>query len=87
MRQQFGELAKKLEAASFTVVSKANEDGALFGAVHSEAIAAVMVQEGYAVDARMIDLAEPIKQLGVYDIKIRLGPELEVVCKLWVVSE
>ena len=87
VRQQLGELAKKLEAASFTVTSKANEDGALFGSVHAEAIAAVMVQEGYAVDAKMIDLPEPIKQLGVYDLKIRLSPEQEVVCKLWVVSE
>jgi large subunit ribosomal protein L9 len=87
VRQQLGDLAKKLEAASFTVTSKANEDGALFGSVNAEAIAAAMVQEGYAVDAKMIDLPQPIKQLGVYDLKVRLSPELEVVCKLWVVNE
>jgi large subunit ribosomal protein L9 len=59
----------------------------LFGSVNAEAIAAAMVQEGYAVDAKMIDLPQPIKQLGVYDLKVRLSPELEVVCKLWVVNE
>ena len=59
----------------------------MFGSVNAEAIAAAMVQEGYAVDAKMIDLSQPIKQLGVYDIKVRLSPELEVVCKLWVVNE
>jgi large subunit ribosomal protein L9 len=87
VRQQLTELSKKLEAASFTVTSKANEDGALFGSVNAETIAAAMVQEGYAVDGKMIDLPEPIKQLGVYDIKVRMSPELEVVCKLWVVNE
>ena len=87
VRQQLGELSKKLEAASFTVTSKANEDGSLFGSVHAEAIAAVMAHEGYAVDAKMVDLPEPIKQVGVYDIKVRLSPEQEVVCKLWVVKE
>ncbi len=87
VRQQIADLSKKLEAASFTVTAKANEDGSLFGAVHAEQIAAVMLKEGYAVDAKMVDLPEPIKQLGVYDIKVRLGPEQEVVCKLWVVNE
>ncbi|GAB4228399.1 MAG: 50S ribosomal protein L9 [Deltaproteobacteria bacterium] len=74
--------AVTLSAVSLTLPAKAGEEGKLFGAVTTRDIADALAAAGVAVDRKAIQLAEPIKQLGDYKVKIRIAadvvPEISV---------
>ncbi len=86
-RSQFVELAERLKEASCTVQAKADEEGHLFGSVSEKMIADAFTADGIALDAKSIHLADPIKELGVYEVSIQLHPEIEATTKVWVVEE
>ncbi|MDE2807773.1 MAG: 50S ribosomal protein L9 [Gemmatimonadota bacterium] len=80
-------LAKKLEAESITAQVKVGEEGRLFGSVTAQNIAELLDEKGYEVDRRAIHLEDPIRELGVYNVEVRLHPEVAAAVKLWVVKE
>ena len=80
-------LAKKLEAESITAQVKVGEEDRLFGSVTAQNIAELLDEKGYEVDRRAIHLEDPIRELGVYNIEVRLHPEVTAAVKLWVVKE
>ena len=80
-------MAERLKAVSITVPAKANEEGHLFGSVSAAQIAQMLVAEGYKVEEKMIQIAEPIKELGVVEVPVQLKPELITSCKVWIVAE
>jgi large subunit ribosomal protein L9 len=55
--------------------------------VTSADIIAALKQQGIELDKRKIMLAEPIRELGVFQVKIKLHPQVEVMLKVWVVGE
>jgi len=63
------------------------ENDALYGSVTSADIAEYLAKEGVVVDKRRIHLDEPIKSLGIYNVPIRLHPEVSADVKVWVVKE
>lgn len=85
--QEITALAERLKSASITISAKANEEGHLFGSVNAAQIAEMLQAEGYKVDEKMIQLAEPIKELGVMELPIQVGPEVVSSCKVWIVAE
>jgi len=80
-------LKEKLKKLSLTIAVQAGEDDKLFGAVTNMDIEQALSREGYNIDRKKIKLEEPIKELGVYTIKMALHPEVEAELKLWVVSK
>ena len=80
-------LAKKLEAESLTAQVKVGEEDRLFGSVTAQHIAELLEEKGYEVDRRAIHLEDPIRELGVYNVEVRLHPEVATAVKLWVVKE
>ena len=80
-------LALSIEKMSCTIPVKVGENDKLFGSVTTADILASLKQQGVELDKRKILLAEPIRELGVYSIKIRLHPQVEVSLKVWVVGE
>ncbi len=87
VRREAERMTQALEGVSLTAVVKAGDDDRLFGSVTSKDIAELMEREGYKVDRRKIDLPEPIKELGVYQVPINLHPEVQAKVKIWVVKE
>ncbi len=86
--EQAVELAKKLSESSCTVVVETGEGDRLFGAVTAKDIAETLEhRNSIVVDKRDIELEEPIKQLGVFQIPIRLHPQVKAQVKLWVVKK
>jgi len=85
--KELASLAERLGSASITIAAKANEEGHLFGSVAAERIAEMLRSEGYKVEEKMIQLTEPIKELGVVDVPVQVGPELTASCKVWIVAE
>ncbi len=80
-------LAEKVAAVSLTLPARAGEEGKLFGAITSRDIAEALGKAGVAVDRKLVQLAEPIKQLGDYKVKVRLGAEIVPEISVSVVPE
>ena len=81
------ELAQKLEKISCTIPVQAGEEDKLFGAVTTEDIQAAFETEGISLDKKQILLDSPIKQLGVYQVLVKLHPEVKATVKVWVVKK
>ena len=88
-REQKGasSLAQQLEKASLTAQVKVCEDDQMFGSVTSQNMADLLKEQGHDIDRRLIELDEPIRALGVYNVKINLYTEVVASVKLWVVKE
>jgi large subunit ribosomal protein L9 len=81
-------LADRVKAKQVTITAKAaGEEGKLYGSVTTQAIAEQFAKDGLPIEARMILLDQPIKELGVFDVRLRLFPQVEVEAKVWVVEE
>lgn len=80
-------LATQIEEQSLTFTVRAGDEGRLFGSVTSADIAERLEEAGVAVDRRLIRLEEPIKELGVYDVPVRLHADVQPEIKVWVVAE
>ena len=80
-------LAKKLETESITAQVKVGEEDRLFGSVTAQNIAELLDEKGYEIDRRAIHLEDSIRELGVYNVEVRLHPEVAAAVKLWVVKE
>lgn len=81
------ELAKLLAPVVITIAQKAGENDQLFGSVTSSDIAARLEEQKFHIDRKKIQLADPIKQLGEYDVTLRLHREVSVDIKVNVVKE
>jgi len=68
--------AATLSAISLTLPAKAGEEGKLFGAITSRDIAEALGKAGVPVDRKAIQLADPIKQVGDYKVKIRVAADV-----------
>jgi len=81
------EMAKKLAGVSCTITVKTGGDGKMFGSVTTTHIADVLKAQGIELDKHGLLLEAPIRELGVYDVKVKLHPEVEASVKVWVVEE
>ncbi len=86
-RMEVAALAERFVDASVTIVSKANEEGHLFGSVGPKEIAEALTAAVVPVDESAIRLESHIKALGVYDVPIHLSADVEVQAKVYVVGE
>lgn len=80
-------LAQKIESISCTISRKAGEEDKLFGSVTNIDIHEALVKEGITVDRHTIQLAEPIKILGVFTVPVKIQKGVTANLKLWIVKE
>jgi len=80
-------LARQLETVSLSFQRKAGEKDHLFGSVTSSDIADALEQRGFNIDRRKIQLAEPLKNLGQFDVSIRLHRDVSSHVKVAVEKE
>ena len=84
-KQTAVELAAKLNALLIEVKTKTGEGGRLFGSVTSKEIAdALKKQHGVEVDKRKLELKEPIKALGNYEVHVKVHPDVIATLKVHV---
>jgi large subunit ribosomal protein L9 len=81
------DLATRLSAVSLTIAQRVGESERLYGSVTNALIAQELEKLGFTVDRRQVELEEPIKQLGTYQIAVRLAPEVKAQIEVAVVSE
>ncbi|MGI6766617.1 MAG: 50S ribosomal protein L9 [Lentihominibacter sp.] len=77
--------AKNIEQITLQVKSKGGEKGKLFGSITTKDIAeALERQEGIVIDRRKIDMPGPIKQTGIWEVTVKLFPEVAAKMKVEV---
>jgi large subunit ribosomal protein L9 len=81
------ELKSELENVSVTIPMKSGEGEVLFGSVTSANIADALEKQGYTIDKRRIELEEPIKRLGDYQVSVKLHRKIAADIKVSVVKE
>lgn len=86
-RAQWQTVADKLQNVSVTIASRVAEGEKLYGSVTAQDIANKLRETGRDIDRKNILLAEPIKQLGMYTVKVQLHRDVEAKIKLWVISD
>jgi len=81
-------IARRLDEATVKVPTRAGETGKLFGSVTNKELAqSIKDTFQIEVERRKIELKEPIKALGSYQVTIRLHPEVQVRLQVEVVPE
>ena len=80
------ELAARLSSVSVTIPVKTGGDK-LYGSVGQADIVKALKDQGLELDRHAVELEHPLKELGVFDVKVRVHPEVEASVKVWVVEE
>ena len=80
-------MTQRIESLSCTFVKTVGESGKIFGSVTSMDIENYLKENGVSVDRKKISLEEPIKNLGMFTVPIKLHPEVTAHLKVWVVQE
>lgn len=72
----------KLTGKMFIVVRQAGENGQLYGSVTTRDIANILEEDGIAISKNQISLIEPIKNLGIFDVKVNLHAEVSTLIRI-----
>lgn len=72
-------LGAKLDGQQFVVIRSASDAGSLYGSVTPRDAAEVATAEGFSVDRKQVSLINPIKDLGLHELSVKLHPEVSVV--------
>ncbi|OQX95972.1 50S ribosomal protein L9 [candidate division KSB1 bacterium 4572_119] len=80
-------LAEELNKISCTATVTVGEEDKIFGSITTQNIADLLKEKGFEIDRKKIVLQDPIKALGIYEVPIKIHPEVESKIKLWVVKE
>lgn len=79
------QLSETITKQSVTIEANANEEGHLYGSVNVNEIASALKAAGIHITTDQIRLEGPLKELGLYTVKIHLHAEIEAELKVWVV--
>ena len=74
-------VAEKLDGLNFVIVRSASDNDQLYGSVTVRNIAQAITEEGFTVESKQVQLARPIKTVGMHDVIVRLHPEVSVTVK------
>ena len=78
-------LAANLSEQSLTIEANANDEGHLYGSVGAAEIISALKRIEFTVTEDQVRLEGPLKELGLYTVKIHLGHDLESAVKVWIV--
>jgi large subunit ribosomal protein L9 len=78
-------LAAQLGQKAITIEANANAEGHLYGSVTAEQIAAALRTDNVPIETENVKIEGPLKELGLYTIKLHLGQDVDAEVRLWVV--
>lgn len=70
---------------SVTLEANANDEGHLYGSILANDISKALKAAGHEVEADHVRLEGPLKELGMYTVKVELHPQVKTEVKVWVV--
>jgi len=86
-RKEAEAIRERLENISLTISVLTKEEDKLYGSITSQDIAEALKEEGVEIDKNAIMLDEPAKSLGIYEIPVKLHPEIIAKIKVWIVKK
>lgn len=79
------ELKERLEGTAVSIRRETGEDDRLFGSVTNRDIAQALADEGIEVDRRAIQLDDPIRTIGLFNVPVRLHREVTANIRVYVI--
>lgn len=80
-------IANRLSEILLIIKAKAGEDMKLFGSITPATVAEALKAEGFSIDKKQINIPEPIKRTGEYEINVKLHSNIKARLKINVVAE
>ena len=85
--QDLQAVKKRVEALSVTIPARVGDEGKLFGSVTSLQVHEALAAQGFEIDRRRIEIAEPIKDAGEHAVRVKLHREVVAELKVTVTAE
>ncbi|MFA5357007.1 MAG: 50S ribosomal protein L9 [Candidatus Omnitrophota bacterium] len=86
-RREAEEMREKLARLSLTIPVLTHEEDRLYANITAQELAAALADEGLNIEKHLIALDEPIKALGIYEVPVKLHPEVPAKIKVWIVKK
>ena len=87
VKEEAEKVKAEMEKVVVTISQKAGEEGKLYGSVTSMDIASQLKNQGIDIDRRKIVLEKPIKELGEFEVGIKIYPEVSATIKVVVKAD
>ena len=84
LRETAEQQGAQISAVALEFVRRAGEHGLLFGSVTSMDVAEALAAKGYEIDRKKIVLKDPIKEIGEYEVPVKLHREVISNIKVWL---
>jgi len=75
-RDEAQTVAEKLDGLKIIIIRSAGESGQLYGSVNARDIAGAVTEAGFTIQRNQIILEKPVKTLGLFDLRVKLHPEV-----------
>ena len=86
-KKEMQALAEKLAKVSCTLSVEVNDQEKLYGAVSETEILRALEQEGFKFERKDLVLEKPVEELGIFEVGVRLHPEVIGKFRLWVTKK
>ena len=83
--KSYRDLADELAKQSITIEANANDEGHLYGSVGPHEIVSALKEAGFGLANDQIRLDGPLRELGLYTVRVHLHSEVDANLKVWVV--
>jgi len=80
-------LSAELGKLTLEIKANAGEDEKIFGSVTAQIISDALVEKGYNIDKKHIEMEEPIKKLGIFTVEVKLHNNVKTSIKVWIVKD
>ncbi|MDD4939568.1 MAG: 50S ribosomal protein L9 [Candidatus Omnitrophica bacterium] len=86
-KKQAQEISDKLSRISLTIPVLTHEQEKLYASITAQDLSAGLKDEGFEIDKDSFVLDEPIKALGIYEVPVKLHPDVLAKIKVWIVKK
>jgi large subunit ribosomal protein L9 len=83
-RGVYEKLAAEMGAVVVETEARAGRGGRLFGSVTNMEVHRLLSEKGFELDRRRIEIKEPIKQVGEFEVRVRVGQDVDTTIKVVV---
>ncbi|MBW2709754.1 MAG: 50S ribosomal protein L9 [Deltaproteobacteria bacterium] len=87
VKEDAGKVKAVMEKVELTFSQKSGEEGKLYGSVTSMDIASQLKDQGINVDRRKIVLEKPLKEVGEFQVEVKIYPEVSAAIKVVVKAD
>ena len=87
IRKEAEDLAEKVSKVSCNLAVEVNDLEKLYGSVTEIDIVRALKEEGFEIDKKAILLEKPIEDLGIYEVGVKVHPEVTAKIRLWVTKK